>query len=269
MKKLLAISTLLMFAASANATTIVYNDFSDLSNVQTNGSAFGFGNALRLTNNYSQGGSAFITNTISLNNQASFSAKFTFQITGSAGLGDGDGPGADGLVFAVQTVSNTAGGIGGGIGYQNLSNSVGIEFDTYNNGGQDGNNGNHVGINLDGNISSVVRANEATRFNNDQIWTSWVDYNGLTDLLEVRVANDGIRSTNAFLSHTVDLEAILGSPNAFIGFTSGTGAGTGNHDILSLEFRDDFNPVNVPAPGALGLMLIGLAGIAARRKKVS
>jgi len=268
LKKLFIISTLFLFATSANATTIIFNDFSDLSNVQLNGSAAGAGNALRLTNAQSQGGSAFVKDQISLNNQSSFSAKFTFQMTDPTGISDGDGQGADGLVFVVQTVSNTAGGIGGGIGYAGLANSVGIEFDTYNNGNIDGHNGNHVGIDLSGNVNSVARANEPTRFNNGQIWTSWVDYNGLTDLLEVRVANDGIRSTNAFLSHTVDLQTVLGSPNAFIGFTSGTGAASNDHDILSLEFRDDFNPVGVPAPGAFGLMLLGLAGIAARRKQV-
>lgn len=42
---------------------------------------------------------------------------------------DGLGCGADGLVFVVQTNSNKVGG-GGGIGYQGIPNSVGVELDT-------------------------------------------------------------------------------------------------------------------------------------------
>jgi hypothetical protein len=90
---------------------------------------------LRLTNGFGPGSSAFLTNTFSLASNASFSTLFRFQILNPVGIGDSDGAGADGIVFAIQTVSNTAGGGGGGIGFQGISPSVGIELDTFNNGG--------------------------------------------------------------------------------------------------------------------------------------
>jgi len=127
----LMISTVAL-VATARATTIEFTDFSTVGGLTLNGSAAQAGNALRLTPAaFSQSGSAFSTSTIALSNLSSFSTRFQFQISGSGGIGDSDGVGADGLVFVVQTVSNNTGGSGGGIGYQGINPSVGIEFDTY------------------------------------------------------------------------------------------------------------------------------------------
>lgn len=275
-KFVLGATALLSASASSQAATILYNDFSSTAGLQINGAAAGATDVngrdvLRLTNSTSQSGNAFSTNTVALNNDASFSTAFVFNISNPVGISDNDGQGADGIVFVVQTQSNNIGGSGVGIGYAGISNSVGIEFDTWNNGGIDGNNGNHVGINLNGNINSSPRGNVATRMNNGADWYGWVDYNGLTDLLEVRIAQNNIRPGAAFLSHTVDLATTLGSPNAFVGFTSGTGAAGGFHDIVSWQFNSDFNPINqigVPAPGALLLIGFGLIGLGAVRRKI-
>lgn len=273
MKKIISILALVFAGASVNATTIIYNDFSDLSGFQLNGATAAIsnpdpGNVLRLTDGLSQSGSAFLTDTISLSNQASFSAAFDFRITDPEGISDPDGQGADGIVFVVQTVSNTAGGSGGGIGYSGLVNSVGIEFDTWNNGGWDDNNGNHVGINIDGDINSTVQGSVTPRMNNGDIWSAWIDYDGLNDVLEVRLSDNGIRSANPFLSLNVDLEGVLGTPDAFIGFTSGTGAAGGDHDILNMTFRDDFNPIDAPEPTTLALLGLGLFGLGFHRRKL-
>lgn len=272
MKKLTTAMTLTLLSAGAQALTVSYSDFSDLSDFQLNGATASItnptvDNALRLTDSLNQSGSAFLTDAISLNNQASFSSRFDFRITNPQGISDGDGQGADGIVFVVQTVANTAGGAGGGIGYSGLANSVGIEFDTWNNGGWDDNDGNHVGIDLSGNIDSVVQTSVSPRMNNDDVWTAWVDYNGTTDLLEVRLSDNGIRSVSALLSYNVDLESVLGSPNAFVGFTSGTGSAGGYHDILNFEFRDDFNPVDASEPATFALLGLGLLGVFAGQRR--
>jgi hypothetical protein len=221
----------------------------DPSNFALNGSAKftvgtdGVSSILRLTDDYSQSSSAFLTNTISLSDNASFSTYFAFQITDSQTFGDADGPGADGLVFTIQTIANNVGGGGGGIGYQDINQSLGIEFDTYYNGNFGDINGNHVGIDINGNINSVASQPVTNRLNNGNIWSAWVDYNGVSDVLEVRISETNLRPSTAFLNYTVDLPSILTTNNAFIGFTSGTGWATGDHDILDWQFNSSYNPI--------------------------
>lgn len=282
-KLTLAAAATIGFASTSHAATILYNDFSSTAGLQLNGDtavqnpggagAFdGTRNVLRLTSGLGKSGSAFSTSAISLADQASFSTAFSFNINTAVGLGDGDGVGADGIVFTVQTVSNTAGGSGGGIGYLGLGDSVGIEFDTWQNGEFGDADGNHIGINLDGSITSEVQGAVSPRMNNSADWYAWVDYNGLTDLLEVRINTTNVRPTDAFISHSVDLVTVLGSTNAFVGFTSGTGGAGGNHDIIDWQFNSNFNPIqtvgeSVPAPGALALIGLGLLGLGALRRK--
>ena len=103
----LGCASVLSFSTMAAPISVSYADFSDLSDFQLNGTAATLNpnadNRLRLTSTTSQSGSAFLTNAISLQNQASFSSYFTFQIDNNSGLGDGDGIGADGLVFTLQS----------------------------------------------------------------------------------------------------------------------------------------------------------------------
>ncbi|MFZ4569483.1 MAG: lectin-like domain-containing protein, partial [Bacteroidota bacterium] len=45
-------------------------------------------------------------------------------------FGAGDSPGADGITAVFYTTPNGVGLTGGGVGYQTLTPSVGVEFDT-------------------------------------------------------------------------------------------------------------------------------------------
>lgn len=251
---LLAVSLTVAFqVVSAGQDVFTFTDFSDKSSLQLNGDTPANNPAgqtfLRLISGTGQAGSAFLSTAVTLTTDASFSTNFSFRILNNAGFTDSDGQvGADGITFVVQTVSNTAGGAGGGIGYAGLVDSVAVEFDTWNNGLSDDNDGNHVGIDLEGSTDSLGTVTPITPFMNDgNVWYAWVDYNGGTDLLEVRLSQVNVRPVAATTSATVDLPTVLGSSNAFVGFTSGSGAAGGDHDILAWTFINAFNPVGVNA----------------------
>ncbi|MEM6303050.1 MAG: L-type lectin-domain containing protein [Pseudomonadota bacterium] len=239
----------------AHGQTIVFNDFSDLSTFTLNGDSASIGNpiffngvnVLRLTDGLSESSSAFLTTPISLSADASFSTVFSFQFTDPQGIGSP--PGADGIVFAVQTESNTAGGGGAGIGFSGISNSVGIEFDTFFNGVTDP-DGNHIGLNVSGNIVSLVTTSITEPFNNGAIWFAWIDYDGTTDQIEVRISQTSSRPAGAALTAVVDIPAELATSDAFVGFTSATGAGANDHDLRSWQFEPTFTPFTTPTTSA-------------------
>ncbi|OCQ94630.1 hypothetical protein BCD67_03925 [Oscillatoriales cyanobacterium USR001] len=237
------------------------------------GAAHQISNRLRLTNWYSQAGTAFLTERISLAENASFSSNFSFQISSSNGVGDEDGAGADGLAFVIQTLSNNVGGTGGGIGYGGIGQSVAIEFDTYYNKYFDP-NGNHIGLNLNGNLYSTAWTPVYPRMNNGGIWHSWIDYNGLSKLLEVRISTTENRPINPALSYVLDIASILKMPNAFMGFTSGTGSGMGVHDILSWNVKNYYDPIDkaqktqeVPEPISIAGTTLGILGAIYTRRQ--
>ena len=274
---------LLLLIGPAHAVVIDYPDFSDLSAFTLNGATASINSGgpvfyngqyvLRLTNALSQGGSAFLTGPIPLEDaggfEASFSTFFAFQISNPLGSSDPDGQGADGIVFVVQTQASNVGGVGGGIGYLGISPSVGVEFDTWDNGSQDGYNGNHVGIDLNGSVASVARYNVTPRMNDGDIWYAWVDYDGPNDNLEVRLSLTSARPASPDLTYSVDLATVLGTPDSYVGFTSGTGAAGGWHDIRQWVFISTYAPIDplIPEPGTLALLAGGLCALVARRRR--
>lgn len=77
-----------------------------------------------------------------------------FNIQFEMNLGSIDGQGADGICFVLQTVGTSAiGESGGGLGYLNFGTSLGIEFDTWQNGEYNDPGFDHIAIQRDGDIS--------------------------------------------------------------------------------------------------------------------
>lgn len=271
---LTAAAAAVLAAAPASAQSFSYDGFADTTGLQINGNAATATDAqnrsvLRLTPaDFAQAGSAFSTTQIQLGADASFSTAFTFNINTNlqGGLGS-----ADGFVFVVQPNSSTVGGSGAGIGYAGIANSLGIEFDTFQNSGDPAED--HIGINLDGSVSSLATYSYAPGFDTGQDLFAFIDYNGGTQELQVRISATNARPADAVLTLSdLNLATVLGTSSAFVGFTSGTGSGYSNHDIVNWRFNNSFAPIDpgaVPEPATWGLMLagFGLVGGSIRRRR--
>jgi len=257
MSKLTCLCTLFVLVGlslAQNTVTYSYGSFdsSVLNQFQLNGEAAGLNpngaNKLWLTsNNDDEVGSAILKNPIALVGpngfQASFSTAFSIQMTSPGGAYDDDGWGADGIVFSINSRTNIVGADGGGIGYQGLANSVGIEFDSWNNGYPIDINGNHVGVDINGNMESASSVPYPTRWNDGNVHYAWVDYNGESQTLEVRASDSATRPTDAILTYSVNLVAILGTPNVYVGFSAGTGSANENHYVNGWTFTNTYAPI--------------------------
>lgn len=240
-------------SAAPIADVIEFGDFTDLGGWTLTGRSAQLGNpvevggesVLRLMDSvFNSGGSAMLSSPLDLTTatgRRSFSIQYSFRVSNPRNGG------ADGLVLLFGSSDSLVGGIGGGIGYQGVTNTVAVEFDDWFNGGVDP-NGNHVGIGINGNVDTVVDAPLDVELDAGDLWTAWVDYNGATETLEVRANTTGVKPSNALLAHQVDIVEVVGSDEVYLGFTSATGAAAATFDLHG--FGLDPSPGDVD-PGPL------------------
>jgi hypothetical protein len=252
--KIKIITTIIVLASFAifkvGATEYIFSTFSNTNNLTLNGNAFvtntSDGYVIRLVNAQSfQSGSFFSSLPILA---TTYSASFKFRLTnpGPANNTDPAGEiGGDGLAFVVQAVTNSIGGSGGGLGYKGISTSVDLEFDTWMNTNIDDPNSNHLGINTNGVIDHGLGApftlNMSPHFDDGNLWYAWVDYDGTN--VQVSANETGIRPKTPYLSRPLNVVGLLGQTNAFVGFTAGTGGAFENVDVISFDYRDNYNPI--------------------------
>ena len=220
-------------------------NFMDLSLLQFNGHATTVNTlesiVLQLTPaEVEQAGSVFTQEKVDISK--GFSTAFAFKIKTPS-----DRKGAEGLVFVVQSVRPDYVGTGSyGLGYYDPSysaftNSVGVEFDTWNTGEWAGDKSdNHIGINSRGDLNELATLDIDEPLNNGEIWYAWIDYNDAQ--LEVRINQTHERPEIADLAHIIDLTELLKGTKAFVGFTAGTGGAFSAHEILTWKFRNKAVP---------------------------
>jgi Ca2+-binding RTX toxin-like protein len=210
-----------------------YPDFSSTAGLNLGGNAATVGNVLRLTPAQGgQSGTAWAAGRVQVG--AGFTSDFGFRFTDPGGIGA-----ADGITFAIQDSSATAtGSVGGSLGYEGIAHSLVVEFDTFSNPEYGDPDNNHIAIHSGGTGPNGPGGSTllgSASLGGDPVLSDGnshharVRYDGGT--LEVFV--DDMSAPK--LTTAVDLDALLGlsGGDAWAGFTSATGSGFENHDLLN------------------------------------
>ena len=190
-------------------------------------------------------------------NISAFDASFVYQATMPGGACF-----CDGLAFILQDSplgANAVGTtfLGGDFGYTGITPSAAIEFGPSNdpvgmfhNPGSPGTNFYTNGATPQNSGIPLLATGTVNVGSQDPILVN-VSYNGiLTEMLTDEVTHDTF-----FIDYgNVNLPAILGSSEAFIGFSAASGAGAANQTI------SDFTFTAVPEPGSFGLLILGTGG---------
>ncbi|AXC13691.1 hypothetical protein ACPOL_4418 [Acidisarcina polymorpha] len=188
-----------------------------------NGEAVFTGGKLRLTNGgLKEASSAFFRDLV---NVQAFSTQFEFLLTD---------PSANGFTFAIQGVGSTALGVdGGSLGYQTIGKSVAVKFDLFNSAGE---GTDSTGMYINGAAPTVPAINLSTtgiNLHSGDVFRAQLSYNGTT--LTV-VITDTVTRASATQTYTVNIPAIVGGANAYVGFTGATGGLSAIQDILSWTY---------------------------------
>jgi hypothetical protein len=177
-------------------------------------------------------------------------------------LGSRDSDGADGIAFVLQPLSTGVGSNGGGIGYEGISPSVAVEYDTWENWDRADHEPayDHIAIQKNGDVrhdtgslAGPVGANESNSNIEDGQWhTTRLTWDAANQTLNIYF-DDNLR-----LSYTGDIiNAIFGgNPNVYWGFTGATGYYCNDQDVCirSLSFAETYcnTPPSPPSPVSLG-----------------
>jgi hypothetical protein len=129
----------------------------------------------------------------------------------------GGGSKADGLSFILQSTSETAGSIGGGIGYGGIGYSIGIGYDSYYNYQFDP-DANHIELDVNGDVSASLQTYTpafnmcGTTGTNKYIY-NWVDYR--SGVLYIYISTTDEKPSSPVITQQINVEDYLVNPNLF------------------------------------------------------
>jgi gliding motility-associated-like protein len=183
------------------------------------GSASCSGSCCELTQDQGgQAGAIYSSATIDLTQPFSLACTMNF--------GSKDANGADGIVF-IFAVTPTLGVGGGGIGYQGVPQSIGIEIDDYQNGGFGDPAADHFAIISQGNMNhsggtSLVAPVTLPNIEDGGYHCFSVNWSPTSNTLTATLDATTV-------TYTGNIASIIGSNTVYYGFSSGTGGLSNPH----------------------------------------
>jgi hypothetical protein len=242
--------------SGCDETYFSYTDFSNTTKLKFAGKANKYNNYLRLTSSINHlVGAAWYFQQIPIRNGFTTEFKFRFSEGFNDNAEDNSQPGADGIAFVIQNSGPGAIGLyGGGIGYDQIKNSLAIEFDTYSNDAKQienyfDPNGNHIAVQSNGRNENSSKHKETytlgmadsipeIRANNTTYYVR-IDYNILPNQLRIYMDKTGDFIEPVLVVNDLEIDKLLDllyGEGAYVGFTSATGSARENHDIISWTF---------------------------------
>ncbi|MDG1914431.1 MAG: gliding motility-associated C-terminal domain-containing protein [Crocinitomix sp.] len=175
-----------------------------------------------------EAGSIWSPNSIDLGN----SFDFIFDVN----LGDIDAGGADGIVFVIRRLPGDPGGGGGGLGYDGILSSIGVEVDTWNNAENGDLEEDHVGMHSDGMVmhdlvGAISLGGNVEDGLNHVFRVTWDPVS-----FDLEIFFDG---TSIFI-YTGDMTTLFfdGDSNVYFGWTAGTGGSWNIQTVCSYREVD-------------------------------
>lgn len=267
----LATITVLAGGGVPASADFVFNNFSSISALSLNGDATRVGSVLRVArgaDRVKHGGSVWYGQRQRLID--GFDATFVFNMNGPGGLG----PGADGLAFVVQDSPDgllACGGLGSGLGYASIRQSLAVEFDTWTWGAPGEVDVDHISVQTRGDEGNrhedeyaIPPAPVLLPFELDDGADHTARVRYLPGTMQVYVDDLNtprlvvpVELTNIEGDRILDVDG-----KAWVGFTAATGGGYQNHDLVAWQFH------TIPEPPTAALLLVGLLAAAAHRWRV-
>jgi len=186
-----------------------------------------------------------------------------FDIQFRMNLGSFDGNGADGICFVLQTVGTAAiGETGGGMGYLNFGTSLGVEFDTWQNGDYNDPGFDHIAIHRDGNINHNSPLNIAGPVQMDPFDQNSEDGEDHVVQINWNPSEQSMQvyfDCNLRLQGSVDLinSVFSGQSLVYWGFTAATGGASNNQTVCLQENILNVGDEVTICPGASTILSAG------------
>jgi hypothetical protein len=225
----------------------VFTDFSNSSDIVFNVKAKADKNVIKLTEpkpfEYS---SIYYKNPMVIS--GGFSTEFSFRFyNGFNNAPDGSPDGADGITFIMQgNISNETGNGGGGLGYDGISNSLVIEYDSFKNIIYNDPDGSHIAVFTNGTKANSNIHNEKANLGttseipllkaDSTIYYSKIEYNYDSKKLSIWLDTTNNFENPVLVTNSVDIASLLNlieGNKAFVGFTSATGDSYQSTELLS------------------------------------